>query len=99
MKKVFQSLGVLLILAVIAWVLGSDPIQMQGEEVVERVELFRNEHHRIPISLEEIGVYMSESGPIYYQRTNEQNYKVWYGMAFTLGESVTYDSQTHTWDR
>ena len=72
--------------------------QKLGQQVVDRIEKFRATHHRLPSSLADIGMKDSEEGPIYYKKQSETHYIVWYGMSFTVGESVTYDSETKKWE-
>ncbi len=67
----------------------------KGNEVVAKVENFRNEKGRLPNSLTEIGTVETESGPIYYEKKSESKYILWFGKE--LGESVTYDSDTKQW--
>ena len=68
----------------------------QGNEVIAKVEKFRNESGRLPDSLSEIGIFITESGPIYYKKQSETKYIVWFGKE--LGESATYDSDIKEWD-
>ncbi len=67
----------------------------QGNEVVAKVEKFRNEKGTLPNSLSEIGIEETESGPIYYKKESESKYIVWFGKK--LGESETYDSDSKQW--
>jgi hypothetical protein len=66
-----------------------------AEEAVNRVELFKKQHDRLPSSLKDIGMQEDESGPAYYQREDDKRYIVWYGT--TLGHSVAYHSETRQW--
>lgn len=67
----------------------------QGNEVVAKIEKFKNDKGRLPNSLSEIGIVETESGPIYYKKESETKYIVWFGKE--LGESATYDSVTKQW--
>ena len=69
--------------------------QKLGNEIIEKIEQFKTHEKRLPETLDEIGVPVSESGPIYYRRVGEDRYQLWYGTA--LGESVTYDSDRKDW--
>jgi len=60
--------------------------------VVTEVEVFQSEHHRLPATLEELGL---NEDPIYYRTDNGSNYIVWFGEE--LGESVTYHSLGKRW--
>jgi hypothetical protein len=42
-----------------------------------------------------MGLEDSESGPVYYQKTTDSTYIVWFGTV--LGESATYKSSTKKW--
>jgi hypothetical protein len=66
-----------------------------AEEIVKRVETFRQQHDRLPGSLSDIGMQGDESGPAYYERKDDQRYIAWYGT--TLGHSVVYHSDTRRW--
>lgn len=67
----------------------------QGNEVVAKVEKFRNENGRLPGNLREIGIVETESGPVFYEKKSETKYIIWFGKE--LGESATYDSDTKKW--
>jgi hypothetical protein len=67
----------------------------QGNEVIAKVEKFRNGKGRLPNNLGEIGIVETESGPIYYRKESETKFMVWFGKE--LGESATYDSDTKKW--
>ncbi len=69
--------------------------QVQGNEIVAKIEKFKTEKGRLPNSLGEIGIVETESGPIYYKKESESKYIVWFGKE--LGESATYDSDTKQW--
>lgn len=77
------------------WACNSDGKIAKGNEVVTKVENFRNEKGRLPSSLAEIGIAEAESEPIYYEKKSESKYVLWFGKE--LGESVTYDSDTKQW--
>jgi hypothetical protein len=72
--------------------------QKLGEQVVAKVEEFRQTHGKLPESLDEIGIQVkSESDPpVYYRKESNDHYIVWYGLS--LGESMVYDSQTKKWE-
>lgn len=67
----------------------------QGNQVIAKVEKFKNEKGRLPNNLSEIGIVETESGPIYYKKESETKYVVWFGKE--LGESATYDSEIKKW--
>ncbi len=76
--------------------LGEDSRIKTGNKVVNKIENFRKEKGRTPVSLSEIGIEEKEEGPIYYQRKDETRYILWFGKE--LGESVVYDSEKKKWE-
>jgi hypothetical protein len=67
----------------------------EGNEIKNKIELFKKANGRLPSSLSEFGIEEKEEGPIYYEKKDESNYILWFGAK--LGESVTYDSRTNKW--
>ena len=67
-----------------------------GEEVIERVERYRQQHGNLPESLHESGMEERLDGPVYYTRRDSERYEVWFGT--TLGESITYRSDREVWE-
>ncbi len=66
-----------------------------GNEIISRVEAFRESHGHLPETLEEVGV--TDPNPrVNYQKNNNHEYVVWFGIA--VGESETYNSSTKKWD-
>lgn len=72
-----------------------DPSFTKGEEIINKIEEFREKNNRLPESLREIGIIETEEGPIYYSKESPENYTIWYGKS--LGESATYHSDTKEW--
>ncbi len=72
-------------------------LKKEGSEVVAKIERFKKENDRLPLSLSEIGIEEREEGPIYYQKQNSSKYIIWF--VEELGESVTYDSDTKKWNK
>jgi hypothetical protein len=69
----------------------------EGNKIVTKIELFKEENGRLPSSLSELGTKETEEGPIYYEKKGNSNYILWYGAE--LGESVTFDSSTNKWSK
>ena len=67
----------------------------KGEELVAKIENFREEKGRLPNSLKELGIEEKEEGPLHYAKRGESAYVVWFGT--TVGESVAYDSRSKKW--
>ena len=65
-----------------------------GNEIVAKVEQFRQSSGHLPEDLSDIGLKSSERCPCYCKTSND-SYMVWYGTA--LGESDTYNSRTKHW--
>ena len=74
-----------------------DPRIKLGNELVQKIEQFRQENGRIPVSLEEMGVDYDESGPLYYDVNEDGTYRVSFGTI--LGESTIYYSQIGEWGK
>jgi hypothetical protein len=72
-------------------------LKKEGSAIIEKIETFKTKTSRLPESLSEIGLKDTEEGPIYYRKTRESSYEIWFGAE--LGESVTYTSQSKTWNR
>jgi len=68
----------------------------EGQELVVKVETFRQENHRLPESLEEVGIRVPDSPSLYYKKCNDSQYLVWFGT--TLGESMTYNPARREWE-
>lgn len=95
-KVRFCLLAFLGIVLLITCAPGCSPSKQQvGNGVIEKIEAHRKANGRWPHSLSELGVAEDESGPVYYCKTTQTEYIVWYGTA--LGESVTYSSRTKQW--
>ena len=70
-------------------------LKREGSKLIIKIEKFKNEKGRLPVSLNEIGVKETEEGPLYYDTVDNVNFIVWYGTS--LGESVTYHSNSNKW--
>jgi hypothetical protein len=96
MKK-YALIFAVVFIGFLAWYFFVDHGRSEGEAAIRKIEKFRQDNHRLPSSLREVGLPDSEEGPIYYKRIDNQNYCIWYEMRMTLGESVTYSSATKKW--
>lgn len=67
----------------------------EGNRVVAKIEAFRNQRGKLPDSLQEIGIEEKLEGPLFYEKTGDNEYRLWFGTE--LGESVTYNSKTRKW--
>ncbi|HKF50563.1 MAG TPA: hypothetical protein VKB38_24580 [Terracidiphilus sp.] len=66
-----------------------------GNRDSQKVDAFRQRTGRLPSSLEDVGVTVDESGPIYYDRCSDSQYILWFGT--TLGQSMSFDSANRSW--
>jgi type II secretory pathway pseudopilin PulG len=70
----------------------------QGIEFVEKIEQYKKDNNRLPITLSDIGITVkSESDPpIYYEKRDSIHYTVSFGTI--LGESKIYYSDSKKWE-
>lgn len=73
-------------------------LMQQGNEFVEKIEQYKKDNNRLPVSLSDIGITVkSESKPpIYYEKRDSRHYTVSFGT--TLGESKIYYSDSKKWE-
>lgn len=71
-------------------------LKKEGAAIIEKIETFKANNSRLPDSLSEVGIKSTEKGPIYYRKTSDSSYEIWFGAE--LGESVTYNSQSKAWN-
>jgi hypothetical protein len=100
--KVLTGAFVLVAVIAVAWLLlfGSGPIRdsrmiHRGNAIVAKLEAFRVSNGHYPQHLDEIGIPETESGPFFYER-RDHDFHLWYGKR--LGESMTYKSDSKTWN-
>lgn len=67
----------------------------KGNQLIAEIEAFQRERGRLPAELSEITNYAAAQDRLSYLRCGETRYIVWFGT--TLGESMTYDSQSRNW--
>jgi len=68
----------------------------KGDEVVKLVERFKVEHGRLPNNMSELNIDTVLYEKICYSRDDSSNFKIWFGTS--LGESITYYSDTKQWE-
>jgi type II secretory pathway pseudopilin PulG len=73
-------------------------LMQQGNEFVGKIEQYKKDNNRLPVSLSDIGITVkSESEPpIYYEKRDSIHYTVSFGT--TLGESKIYYSDSKKWE-
>lgn len=68
----------------------------KGNEIINKIEIYKQNYNTLPDSLEEIGIKSSEEGPLYYDKIDSNNYTISFGLS--VGESKIYYSDTKTWE-
>jgi hypothetical protein len=104
MKKYRYILGVLsfllLLLAFWGFFLRNERenrLKEKGSVLIEKIELFRLEHKRLPNTLEEMGIEERDGiDELYYDKRDSSNYTISFGTS--LGESEFYYSDTKQWE-
>ncbi len=73
-------------------------LKKKGEELVEKIEIYRQENTKLPASLVEMGIEEKEGiDVLYYDRRDSLHYTVSFGTS--LGESMFYYSDTKQWEK
>lgn len=73
------------------------PIYKEAQLVITKIEEFKKVNSRLPETVKEIAPeYWKEEGPIYYEKKDENSYRVSFGL-MSVGESYVYDSETREW--
>ena len=69
----------------------------KGEDIVEKIELFRKKNHCLPKDLNEIGILEEENAhALYYDVRNDTSYTVSFMMSIDYNK--TYYSDTKKWE-
>lgn len=72
-------------------------LTQRGEDIVEKIEFFRKENHRLPKDLNEIGILEEENAnALYYDVRNDTSYTVSFMMSIDYNK--TYYSDTKKWE-
>src|SRR3989339_858536 len=105
-KRIFVSVVIILIILagylLLAWKFDwqspyEKGLKEKGNQIVLKVESFREENGRLPDNLRELGLSESEEGPLFYNKPKDgMNYTVSFPGS-TLGESTYYDSKDKLW--
>jgi hypothetical protein len=74
----------------------TDSRQKIGEKIIAKIEVYKKAHGHVPKRLEDIGIETKMEGPIYYDKTSDTTYFVYYGGR--LGESIIYNFKTKKWE-
>jgi type II secretory pathway pseudopilin PulG len=65
----------------------------RGNIIIQKIEDFKRNKGYLPNSLNDIGINDNE---LFYNKWDSVHYMIWYGT--TLGESVTYYSDSKKWE-
>ncbi len=66
-----------------------------GKEAVIRIEKFKQEHHRLPNDLEEIGIMLNNNDRFFYEKMTDEEYRLEYFA--NRKHMVSYTSRTKQW--
>ena len=69
----------------------------EAEEIISKVEEFRNSHGEYPANLTVIGIEEDEAGPYYTLDKDGESYTVWFGGGDGFFTTQNYDSESKTW--
>jgi hypothetical protein len=94
MKRIF--LFFILVIVVINGCNSKKSLKEQGNDLIEKIEDYKKKNGCLPERLGDIGVEEKMEGPFYYWKVDSVNYMIWY--CTTVGESMTYYSDTKEWD-
>jgi hypothetical protein len=66
-----------------------------GNETIRNINLFQKSHHRLPATLEEIGMKGDDLSTFKYKRINDRDFEIMYSLS--VGELSIFHSNTNTW--
>ena len=103
-KAILLTIGALLLMfvsVVALFVFAPDRILYfreirKGDRLVSAIEAYRRQNGRLPESTTKLVGRFSDDGQFYYEKCSDSDYVVWFGT--TLGESMTYSSDTRLWE-
>ena len=68
---------------------------IHAKRLLNEIKQYNSKHGRYPDNLSNIRENISEEGPVYYKKIDEQRYIIWFGTS--LGESKVFDSKYGEW--
>ncbi|MBK8553706.1 MAG: hypothetical protein IPL53_22710 [Ignavibacteria bacterium] len=68
----------------------------EGNIIIEKIERFKIQNKRLPQTLTDIGIDVTEEGPLYYDKLDSNIFMLSFG--YGVGESISYHSETGKWD-
>ena len=63
-------------------------------DLIKKIENYHSENNELPENVAELGITETEDTPAFYQKLNDTEFEVWYGIGF---ESMVYSSKTKKW--
>lgn len=69
--------------------------ERQGAELVNKIEAFKKEHHRLPNSFSELGLEEPMGTGPYYEKMDSLNYIVYFNIGFD--DTKVYYSKSKEW--
>ncbi|MRI63205.1 hypothetical protein EDM00_04245 [Ornithobacterium rhinotracheale] len=73
----------------------NDNYKNQGEELINKIEIFRSEHNRLPNSVNELGLVEPMNEGPYYEKKDSLSYIIYFNIGFD--NTKTYSSKTKKW--
>lgn len=72
-----------------------DPRITQGNSIIQQIEKFKSTRGRIPEGLYELGLTVTEEGPLYYEKRSDE-YILYFNVGFD--DTYTYYSKSKKWE-
>ena len=73
----------------------NDNYLKRGDELINKIELYRKQYNMLPEDISELGVKESMSDGPYYEKQDSMHYVVFFTIGFD--ESKVYSSETKKW--
>ena len=67
-----------------------------GNKIISTVKTFRESQHRLPVSLEEIGIKGDDLAIFTYKKIDDRDFEIIYELS--LGDVSIFYSKTNTWE-
>ncbi len=67
-----------------------------GNKIINTVKSFHKSHHRLPVSLEEIGIKGDDLSIFTYKKIDDKDFEIIYELS--LGDVSVFHSNTNTWE-
>lgn len=73
----------------------NEALLKQGNEIIKKLEDYKEKYHRAPDSLQEIGIKLPGEYPLYYIKEDSLNYSI--GFPISSFHSKAYHSARKEW--